>query len=146
MPGSVGRSIEPAPCREERISMDVRPLPNGELVVFSHLRWTWVWQRPQHLISRLAERYTRTVFVEEPLSTPDVSEPRLCTERCGSVTRIWLEVPGGHAHCGFDDPRAASYGTMLAAHLGPCERRTGWLYTPMALPHTAELDLTTVAF
>jgi UDP-galactopyranose mutase len=39
------------------------PLP---LVVFSHLRWDFVYQRPQHLLSRLAER-RRVLFIEEPI-------------------------------------------------------------------------------
>ncbi len=35
-----------------------------DLIVLSHLRWTFVWQRPQHLVSRLAANYDRTWFVE----------------------------------------------------------------------------------
>ena len=43
-------------------------LPPGEtdLVVFSHLRWDFVYQRPQHLLSRCA-RKRRVFFVEEPI-------------------------------------------------------------------------------
>ncbi len=37
------------------------------LIVFSHLRWNFVWQRPQHLLSRLGRRW-RVVFVEEPMT------------------------------------------------------------------------------
>src|SRR6185436_13761164 len=37
------------------------------LVVFSHLRWAFVRQRPQHLMSRLAAWYD-IHFIEEPLS------------------------------------------------------------------------------
>src|SRR4051794_31591213 len=44
------------------------PPPRMHLVVFSHLRWDFVFQRPQHLLSRLAARYP-VVFVEEPLHT-----------------------------------------------------------------------------
>jgi len=42
--------------------------PPGEtdLVVFSHLRWDFVYQRPQHLLSRCA-RKRRVFFVEEPI-------------------------------------------------------------------------------
>ena len=36
------------------------------LLVFSHLRWNFVYQRPQHLLSRLGRHY-RTWFVEEPV-------------------------------------------------------------------------------
>ena len=43
-------------------------LPPGEtdLVVFSHLRWDFVYQRPQHLLSRCA-RKRRVFYVEEPI-------------------------------------------------------------------------------
>jgi hypothetical protein len=37
-----------------------------DLVVFSHLRWEFVFQRPQHIISRLAEQM-KILFVEEPI-------------------------------------------------------------------------------
>jgi glycosyltransferase involved in cell wall biosynthesis len=36
------------------------------LVCFSHLRWNFVFQRPQHLMSRFA-RHRRVFFVEEPV-------------------------------------------------------------------------------
>jgi UDP-galactopyranose mutase len=36
------------------------------LVCFSHLRWDFVYQRPQHLLSRFATIYS-VYFVEEPL-------------------------------------------------------------------------------
>ncbi len=58
----------------------------ADLVVLSHLRWQFVWQRPQHLITRLtavrardgaAGGRGRTWFVEEPMATPDVDTPRL---------------------------------------------------------------------
>ncbi len=42
-------------------------LENGQadLVCVSHLFWDWVWQRPQHLLSRLARHYP-VLYVEEP--------------------------------------------------------------------------------
>lgn len=36
-----------------------------DLVCVSHLWWDWVWQRPQHLLSRLAQRQN-VLYVEEP--------------------------------------------------------------------------------
>ena len=36
------------------------------LIVFSHLRWRFVLQRPQHFVSRLAGRW-REAFVKEPI-------------------------------------------------------------------------------
>jgi glycosyltransferase involved in cell wall biosynthesis len=103
-----------------------------DLVVLSHLRWTWVWQRPQHLIKRLA-RGRRTWFVEEPV-VADVEAPRLCLEQRSPIFRVWLEVPGPERRPGFDDPAAGDYAQALAKLIGPASERTVWLYTPAALP------------
>ena len=89
----------------------------GDLIVFSHLRWTWVWQRPQQIISRLAPRFDRTIFVEDREVVPDATEPVLRFERCGLVVRAWLEVPGPAGHCGFYDSRADTYPQMLEEYL-----------------------------
>ena len=48
------------------------PDPSGvarpDLLCFSHLRWDFVFQRPQHLLSRAA-RTMRVLFWEEPMHT-----------------------------------------------------------------------------
>ena len=36
------------------------------IICFSHLRWNFVYQRPQHLFSRFAKDYT-VYFIEEPM-------------------------------------------------------------------------------
>ena len=48
------------------------------IVVFSHLRWDFVWQRPQQFLSRLAQRHP-ILFVEAPVPTRSVrrSKPSL---------------------------------------------------------------------
>jgi glycosyltransferase involved in cell wall biosynthesis len=114
----------------------------SDLVVLSHLRWTFVWQRPQHLISRLAvER--RTWFVEEPVAA-DVAGPRLQTEDRGAVTRVWLEVPDDHA--GFDQPCTQVYAAALDELLAGRRPHTVWLYTPMALEVAAALRPATLVY
>ncbi len=112
-----------------------------DLVVLSHLRWPWVWQRPQHLVSRFARQRTgmgaRTWFVEEPIAA-DVAEPRVGFEERDGVIRVWLEVVGPNDPTGsisFGDPRAAGYPAMLAKLLADHGCRPSpdlWLYTPMA--------------
>jgi glycosyltransferase involved in cell wall biosynthesis len=118
-----------------------------ELVVFCHLRWTFVWQRPQHLLSRLAEG-RRLRVVEEPLPVEGIDGPRLRSEQHGPVERIWLEVPGKPGHVCFSDPRAATYAELLAGHLGDAEpgQRAAWLYTPMALPVADALDVPVLVY
>ncbi|HVE64908.1 MAG TPA: glycosyltransferase [Mycobacteriales bacterium] len=106
---------------------------DSPLVVISHLRWDWVWQRPQHLVSRLAS--DRPVFyVEEPVATPTCPAPRIVSQPAGPVVRVWLEVPGtGTVLFGAD--RAGSYATLLSTWLEERQqtRCDVWLYTPMAL-------------
>lgn len=110
-----------------------------DLVVLSHLRWDWVWQRPQHLVSRLA-RHRRTWFVEEPLST-GVAIPRLVCEDVGGVFRVRLEVPGGLGRRDFGAAGTEGYTDLLAELVGVDERtRDCWLYTPLALPLAESLD------
>jgi len=42
-----------------------------DLVALSHLRWDFVYQRPQHLMSRAAQRH-RVLFIEEPVAAESV--------------------------------------------------------------------------
>jgi glycosyltransferase involved in cell wall biosynthesis len=119
-------------------------LEAADLVVLSHLRWDWVWQRPQHLISRLG-RDRRTLFVEEP-ALADVAGPTVRVEQEGSFTRLWLDVP---------DPseRALEYsgyggryyaGAIQALLAG--RPRDVWLYTPTALPIAESLEPRLLAY
>ncbi|HUQ40798.1 MAG TPA: glycosyltransferase [Acidimicrobiales bacterium] len=106
-------------------------MPWTDLVVFSHLRWAFVWQRPQHLISRLAADQP-TFFVEEPIADPDVQAPTLRWAQNGAVTQVWLAMPGPDRHYDFDDPAAAGYADLLREFLGPARHRAAWIYTPVA--------------
>ena len=113
--------------------------------MLSHLRWTFVWQRPQHIVSRLA-RTRRTWFVEEPVAVDGLQEPQLRTEQHGDVCRVWLEVPGPEGHVCFSDGRAAAYASLLVGLLGSSANRRAWLYTPMALPLAEALAPTVVVY
>jgi len=42
------------------------PSQNYDMIVFCHLRWQFVYQRPQHLISRMSKNM-KVLFIEEPL-------------------------------------------------------------------------------
>lgn len=120
-----------------------------DLVVLSHLRWTWVWQRPQHVVARLARARAaagaRTWFVEEP-EQADVREPVLRSEEVDGVVRVRLEVPdrGLPAHrTGFDAPAAREYDRLLAdllARQGGRPAPDVWVWTPMALDLAQRLD------
>ena len=107
------------------------------LLVFCHLRWDFVWQRPQQLMSRFA-RDRRVFFVEEPIhpegagDLPDGVQLDRRDSDGVTVVRPSFRDPGpGYGHL-FD----ATY-TNLAATLVESERLqdyTMWFYTPMLLP------------
>src|SRR3954462_367307 len=41
------------------------------IIVHSHLRWDWVWQRPQQFLSRLSKKH-RILFIEAPCPSDEV--------------------------------------------------------------------------
>ncbi|HWC13654.1 MAG TPA: glycosyltransferase [Actinomycetota bacterium] len=104
----------------------------SDLIVLSHLRWNFVWQRPQHLISRMANA-RRTWFVEEPLPSGGVERPILRSAETDGITRVWLEVPTGAHHLDFGDPGTECYATALGELLEDATSPWVWMYTPMAL-------------
>lgn len=103
-----------------------------DLVVFSHLRWDFVYQRPQHLLSRLA-RGRRVFFVEEPEYTPG---PALVTTSspCAGVTVLRGRLPVEAT--GFGDAQMRMLAPLLRQCLADHDVReaVAWFYTPMALP------------
>jgi UDP-galactopyranose mutase len=109
------------------------------LVVFSHLRWDSVYQRPHHLISRLARRRL-VLFIEEPLKAepgvPDSWDVQFTTPRL----RICRPVLSG-AHAGFDR-EFERLGKMMSLLLRwqEVEDHVAWLYTPMAWPLARSLS------
>ncbi|MDM0032156.1 glycosyltransferase [Variovorax sp. J22P271] len=102
------------------------------LVVFSHLRWDFVFQRPQHLLSQLAHRFP-VLFVEEPI--PGAAHASL--ERihpCAGVEVLRPHLTGKAK--GFHDSHIVEMQALIADYL----HRFGiddyglWFYTPMAVP------------
>jgi beta-glucosidase/6-phospho-beta-glucosidase/beta-galactosidase len=67
---AAGASIESA-------SIQTKATDRYGIVVFSHLRWGFVWQRPQQFLSRFAKKH-KILFMEEPFfDLAEGSEPRI---------------------------------------------------------------------
>ena len=112
------------------------------IVVFSHLRWDFVYQRPQQLLSRLAQHY-RVLFVEEPVYDDGASFMEQSAPAPGvTVCRPHTASCGG----GFHDDQIPILQPMLAKLLAPGERPIVWFYTPMALPLLQELQPSLVVY
>jgi len=102
------------------------------LIVFSHLRWGFVYQRPQQLMSRLAGRW-RVLFVEEPLRSDGPAR----LEACAVAPELTVLVPHTPATAaGFHDDQLALLQPLLADWLQQQDLHAdvAWLTTPMALP------------
>jgi UDP-galactopyranose mutase len=103
------------------------------IVVFSHLRWNFVYQRPQHLISRLAV-HRPVFFIEEPELEPQ-GPPRW--ERSQPQPNLSVLRPRTPVQApGFNAEQYPALQPLIADLRREVEGTTvvGWLYTPMALP------------
>jgi len=114
----------------------VTPASPPVLVVFSHLRWGFVFQRPQHLLSRLAARW-QVIFVEEPVQSEGPARLEVRDETGHDGSTVQVVVPHTpDASQGFHDDQLAALHGLLDEHLKARQLQVDvvWLYTPMALP------------
>ncbi|HEV7279864.1 MAG TPA: FAD-dependent oxidoreductase [Pirellulaceae bacterium] len=114
------------------------------LVVFSHLRWNFVFQRPQHLMTRLAKD-RQVFFIEEPIH--DEQGPSLTTTEPSPGIRVCVPHTPLPAH-GFDDAQLALIEPMVRDLLAEQvdEEYDLWFYAPMASPIAEKLDPRVVIF
>ncbi len=105
------------------------------IVTFSHLRWNFVYQRPQQLLSRLAAAHShRVVFIEEPIED---ETGVLFWEHSGPAPNVSVYCPHTPAKTpGFSDEQL-EYLDRLLTELIEREKIADpilWFYTPMAVP------------
>jgi protoporphyrinogen oxidase/glycosyltransferase involved in cell wall biosynthesis len=100
------------------------------IIVFSHLRWEFVYQRPQQILSRLAGHY-HILFIEEPVRGDGPGTLRRFSP-APNVTVCQPYTP--LASVGFHDEQIALLQPLLADLAPPGDDPIVWFYTPMALP------------
>src|SRR3954453_21904720 len=108
------------------------------LICFSHLRWNFVFQRPQHLMSRFA-RTRRVIYWEEPEAALPECEPALGIRTCAEtgVVVVTPSLPEGMDEEARRAILKSLLDSFLAGEAGPFIR---WYYTPMMLPFTRHLE------
>lgn len=116
-----------------QLPMRVRAQPPYDVVVcLSHLRWKFVFQRPQHIMSRFGMSVP-VVFFEEPVHTD--GEAALEFRQAELNSNIWIATPHVPAL-----EVANSHADMLSGFLAECLARLGktrpllWVYSPLMLP------------
>ena len=121
--------------------MSVLTFPNSKfantygLVCFSHLRWNFVFQRPQHLLSRFATQRA-VLFIEEPIYRDGPSEFVVTDTKEG----VRVAVP--HLAHGLErDAEEKLLGKLVEELIEgqSFEDYVCWYYTPMMLGWTEHL-------
>ncbi len=106
-----------------------------DLICLSHLRWDFVYQRPQHLLSRCAQR-RRVFFVEEPIFGEGPISVDISRRDCG----VWVVVPHLPTTLSPEQVDAAQKSLldflMNKYDINDCIL---WYYTPMALGFSRHL-------
>jgi UDP-galactopyranose mutase len=125
----------PVASEAEHSAPDHEP---ATLICFSHLRWNFVFQRPQHLMSRFA-REMSVIFWEEPVDIRPRDTAYLQVREIEDAPNVRVVVP--HLPEGMpEDAREAALKRLLDAHMsavrGPL---IAWYYTPMMLPFSKHI-------
>ncbi len=135
-------AVPPSPHEtgREPSVMDPRPV----LICLSHLRWNFVYQRPQHLISRFARRYL-VIYFEEPLHAA-CEAPRLHL-RVDGASGVTVAQPHFPEGTDFTDiaPTLRTLLDEMVADLAVV-RPVLWFYTPMMLPVAGHLEARAVVY
>ena len=114
------------------VPLDKRPA----LICFSHLRWDFVFQRPQHLLSRFARTHSVHVW-EEPIFVPGLVQPHLETRAVAShLTIVTPHLAEGLS----DDMIEGQLRRLLDGYHAARSPQIAWYYTPMMLPFSRHLQ------
>jgi UDP-galactopyranose mutase len=118
------------------------PSRTPDLICLSHLRWRFVFQRPQHLLTRYG-REGRVFFVEEPIYVPGI-DPHLECDVDGAVTIVVPRLPEGLSEADTAAAQRALLDGLMAQ-----EAITDfllWYYTPMALSFSDHLQPNAIVY
>src|ERR1700733_3736108 len=105
-----------------------------DLLCFSHLRWDFVYQRPQHLMSRFKNCYT-VYFIEESIFY-DGGDNYTC-----QLTKENVTVIKPHLNCNDTSNHNQRLKNIIDAFVEEqqIENFIAWYYSPIALLYTAHL-------
>ncbi len=114
------------------------------LVCFSHLRWNFVFQRPQHLMSRFARTMT-VLFWEEPILEAGLANAEVRETRC-ALTGVTIVTPFLPAEMGQADGEAVLRRLLDARLSSETQPVVRWYYTPMMLPFSEHIAAACVVY
>ena len=118
-------------------SADGRTTTRADLLCFSHLRWYFVFQRPQHLMTRFASE-RRVFFFEEPLF--DAQRSHLQIHPDGDVRVVAPHLPASMKSDEASTRDAVSELLQDLCREWQIDDPVCWYYTPMALNYSRTLQ------
>lgn len=130
------KTIDFAKNSRRKNTNKVQPGSGYNMVVFCHLRWGFVYQRPQHLISRMAKHY-KILFVEEPVGFENEDEEN----------EYHLEIINNNLH--ILKPKVKSIEgikKVLKPLLKNSTLEIGWFYSPSFSPLLTDFNFETVIY
>lgn len=113
-----------------------------DLICYCHLRWNFVYQRPQHIISRFAKNY-RVFYIEEPLFS-DTIQTSYNLQKSENLTVITPQLREGLSKEEINDELKTLVNTFLADQ--NISKHLAWYYTPMALKFSKHLKPEVVVY
>lgn len=120
------------------------PAPRPHLICLSHLRWDFVTQRPQHLMSRAAQQYDVTYF-EEPIPNPDAPASGALRIVVDGQVRVVTPVqrPEEMQAADRDDHLRALLNMALPKGEQP---DVAWYYSPMMMAFSRDLQASVTVY
>ncbi len=114
----------------------------NDLMCFSHLRWNFVYQRPQHLMTRAAKK-ARVFYFEEPVYTSFPDKLKIHVDPVCQVTVVTPELEEGQSYIrdGIELSVENRISRLLDQLIQMYHIRdfVAWYYAPMALAFTQHL-------
>jgi len=108
------------------------------IIVHSHLKWDWVWQRPQQFLSRLSRKH-RVLFVENPDASDASHATRVDLREVSdfpNINVLQIRIPANRASDTpwVDKERRRVVQSTLSGPLGQSfSSIVQWFYDPMAV-------------
>jgi UDP-galactopyranose mutase len=110
----------------------------GQIAIcFSHLRWDFVYQRPQHLMERLCAEMP-VVFWEEPVLAPGATPELQLEPRSPRLTVARMRLPEGLSPEEAEAAQRQALDELLQTRGAPSPML--WYYTPMMLAFSDHLN------
>ena len=103
-----------------------------DMIVFCHLRWDFVYQRPQHIISRMAKNQ-KVLLIEEPWRREDQNESRL-TKVSDNLHILQPNVWS-----------IEEIANVLTQYTGK-KATTGWFYSASFVPLLSYFEFNTIVY